>query len=449
MPSTSTFRVPKATITGPYGVRDPVVLPPHLRRGPRQRLRPVAQPQGPPGDLRLRAEGREVRRARPAPEDLRAARERRRHRLLVVPRLRLLPGPPGRSRRAEGPRGAPLARVGRLHDPRAGRHGVRRGDDGHPADGDRRDGRLPARPARRRGRRRADDDGGDREPAIALQRRDGTGQPGLLRGVRAAARRALGAIGRVLGRREQRRRDGCVRRAPGAAVHGRLRDARLRRRCRGRRPGDLAALGRRRRTTRSATRAPTWCGSRPGWRSTGSGRCRGAGSPTSARGCPSRCSPTGRRRRRRARRQRLDRDAAGAGDADADGAGGVRAARGLRPAVRRDRDGGREDPGCGAPGRPPGALPRAGPAAAAGGDPGRAGPGDRAVRSRPPRPATCSRCSTCSRPTSCWSPTAAATRRRRCGRSSAATRRCASSPPSAWGRWPATSSRSTGRPRSP
>jgi RNA polymerase sigma-70 factor (ECF subfamily) len=46
--------------------------------------------------------------------------------------------------------------------------------------------------------------------------------------------------------------------------------------------------------------------------------------------------------------------------------------------------------------------------------------------SRRRRPATCSRCSTCCRPMSCWSPTAAATRRPRSGRSSAATRRCAS-----------------------
>ena len=124
-PARSGSRRPRSR--GAYGAAIRVVLPPHLRGGPRQPLRPVAPPQGPPGDPRLRAEGGEVRRPRPAPQVLRAARQRRRHRLLVVPRLRLLPGPPGRPRRAEGPRGAPLARVGRVHHPRARRHGVRRG----------------------------------------------------------------------------------------------------------------------------------------------------------------------------------------------------------------------------------------------------------------------------------------------------------------------------------
>ena len=40
-----------------------------------------------------------------------------------------------------------------------------------------------------------------------------------------------------------------------------------------------------------ATSAPTSYGSSPGWRSTGCAPCRGGGSRTSARGCPSPCSP--------------------------------------------------------------------------------------------------------------------------------------------------------------
>ena len=53
---------------------------------------------------------------------------------------------------------------------------------------------------------------------------------------------------------------------PQPALHRRLRDARLRRRRRGRRAGDLAAVGRRRPRRRCATRAPTWSASSPGRR---------------------------------------------------------------------------------------------------------------------------------------------------------------------------------------
>ena len=71
-----------------------------------------------------------------------------------------------------------------------------------------------------------------------------------------------------------------------------------------------------------------------------------------------------RRRGRRARRERLDRDAHRARDARAGRAGGVRAARGVRRALRRDRRGGRQDAGRGPPDRPPGARARRRAAAA-------------------------------------------------------------------------------------
>ena len=77
---------------------------------------------------------------RPEPQVLRPARQRRRDRLLLVPRLRLLHGPQRRARPGQGARGAALARVRRLHAARARRPGVRRGDDRHAADRHRRDG---------------------------------------------------------------------------------------------------------------------------------------------------------------------------------------------------------------------------------------------------------------------------------------------------------------------
>ena len=51
----------------------------------------------------------EVEGARPAPQDVRRDGERRGDRLLVVPGLRLLPGPHQGPRRGQGPRGAALA----------------------------------------------------------------------------------------------------------------------------------------------------------------------------------------------------------------------------------------------------------------------------------------------------------------------------------------------------
>ena len=127
-----------------------------------------------------------------------------------------------------------------------------------------------------------------------------------------------------------------VRRPPQPAVHRRLRDARLGGRRRGRRAGDLAAVGRRgpagvrdpraylvRIITRQALdRLRTLA------------RRRGLRRPVAARAA---ADGARRGRGRRAGRERLDGDAAGAGDADADRAGGVRAARGVRPGVRRDR----------------------------------------------------------------------------------------------------------------
>ena len=80
----------------------------------------------------------------------------------------------------------------------------------------------------------------------------------------------------------------------------------------------------------------------------------------------------GRGRRRRARRERLDRDAHRARDADAHGARGVRAARGVRHAVRRDRRGGRQVRGRRTADRASGAGARRGAPAPDGGQSRRA-----------------------------------------------------------------------------
>ena len=66
-------------------------------------------------------------------------------RLLVVRRLRLLGQPPARAPTRPSWRRAALAGQRRLHRPGAPRPRVRRGDDRHPADRDRRDGRRAAR----------------------------------------------------------------------------------------------------------------------------------------------------------------------------------------------------------------------------------------------------------------------------------------------------------------
>ena len=71
---------------------------------------------------------------------------------------------------------------------------VRRGDELDPADRHRRDGRRPDRPARRTGRRRADPDGRAGEHALAVQLRGRAAEPGLLGRLRAAPRRTVGSV---------------------------------------------------------------------------------------------------------------------------------------------------------------------------------------------------------------------------------------------------------------
>ena len=152
-----------------------------------------------------------------------------------------------------------------------------------------------------------------------------------------------------------------VRRPAQPAVHRRLRDARLGRRRGGRPPGDLAALGRRRpRHGARPARVPGPDHDAPG--------ADPAAHAAPAQGVVRRpvvaravAHHARRRRGRRAGRQRLDGDAAGAGDAHPDRAGGVRAARGVRPGLRRDRGGRRQDTGGGPADRTPGAGPRRGP----------------------------------------------------------------------------------------
>ena len=133
----------------------------------------------------------------------------------------------------------------------------------------------------------------------------------------------------------------------------------------------------------------------------------------------------------------LDGDARGAGDAVAAGAHGVRAARGLRLLLRRDRGDRRPQPGGRAPARPPGAGARRRPPAAVRRRPGGAPGGDRTLPARDPvrRPR---RADGAARPRRrpCG-PTAAGRSRRRGGRSTAPTRS------------PASSSRSAPRPRRP
>ena len=115
-----------------------------------------------------------------------------------------------------------------------------------------------------------------------------------------------------------------------------------------------------------------------------------------------------RGRGRRARRERLDRDAHRARDARPGRARGVRAARGLRHAIRRDRGGRRQERGRGAADRPPRARARRRAQTAHVGEPRRAARRRWSGSERRSQPATSRACSTYSRPTWCWWPTAAA-----------------------------------------
>ena len=123
---------------------------------------------------------------------------------------------------------------------------------------------------------------------------------------------------------------------PQPAVHRRLRDARLRGRRRGRRAGDLAAVGRHRRGRPQRGARPS-CVPRPDRHPAGAepvafgvppagGLHRGVVAGAAA-------DQPRRRRRRRIRRERVDRDAHRAGNARPGRARGVRAARGLRRAL--------------------------------------------------------------------------------------------------------------------
>ena len=213
-----------------------------------------------------------------------------------------------------------------------------------------------------------------------------------------------------------------VRRPPQPAVHRRLRDARLGRRRRGRAAGDLAAVGGRR--PRHGARPARLPG--PDHHPAGA---EPAAHARPAQGVLRRllaaraaAHRAGRGRGRRARRQRLDGDAAGAGDALADRAGRVRAARGVRPGLRRDRRGRRQEPGRGPPDRAPRPRARRRAPPARGRSPRRDPARARVRSSARSRPATCKACSTCSPPTSSSSATVAASRRRCCGRSWAPTR---------------------------
>ena len=255
--------------------------------------------------------------------------------------------------------------------------GVRRGDVGHATHGHRRDGRGAARGAGRGGDGRADDDDRDREPARSVQLGGRDPGAGLLRRVRDPHPRTS-PPSTTYGRTHERGPDDGHRRlrqAPEPAVHRRLRDARLGGRRRGRAPGDLAALGRGR-PRRGARRAGV---PRPDHHSP---LAQPPADPDAAAGDVRRpvaaravAHDARRGRRRRARRQRLDRDARRAGDADAHRARGVRAAGGLRRPVRRDRRRRRQVTGRGTSDRAPGPQPRRGPAAARAG--GAAGSGRR------------------------------------------------------------------------
>ena len=138
MPSTSTFRIPKAEITGLYGAMMKLFAKKMLG-GEFPDNGYVYFHHKPVLKAMMSFEGKVDKwdELDPNAQVLRAARQRRRHRLLVVPRLRLLQGAQRRARPRQGARGAALARVRRVHAAGARRAGVRRGDVRHAADRDR------------------------------------------------------------------------------------------------------------------------------------------------------------------------------------------------------------------------------------------------------------------------------------------------------------------------
>ena len=82
---------------------------------------------------------------------------------------------------------------------------------------------------------------------------------------------------------------GPVRHPPQPALHRRLRDARLRRRRRGRRPGDLAAVGRRRPRRGARPAGLPGPDRHPAGAQPAADAWRGGARSTSGSGCPSRC----------------------------------------------------------------------------------------------------------------------------------------------------------------
>ena len=256
----SSTRVPKAEITGVYGSI--------VKRMSRKMLGDVPEPAEVMWHNRkvlnfsfsARPQGPEVGPARPEPEVVRAHGGRRRWSAAVLPRPRLLPWPTTRDstrpRRARCPAGAsrtvftPLERDVMEYAEAMTQTPPTVTDE------------LSARLLEQLG-------------AAALVELTAVGRVGEhvharntalgieSQGFSKACALPLRTARRVRCRRHDRRP---VRHPPQPAVHRRLRDARLRRRRRGRGAGDLAAVGRRRPAPRCATRGPTWSGSSPGRR---------------------------------------------------------------------------------------------------------------------------------------------------------------------------------------
>ena len=188
---------------------------------------------------------------------------------------------------------------------------------------------------------RADHDGRRGEHPVAVQQRPRADQPGLQGPLRDPADAVRGRAAR----RDRRRP--CATRSTGTGgccspSPTRCSAASPTPRTSSRTPG---CAGRRPTGATSPTRAPTWCGSPPGWRSTGCGSARArresyvgpwlpepllTGAVPVASG-----TPPDPERRRRARRAGVAGRAGRPGDALPGRAGGLRPARGVRDAGRR------------------------------------------------------------------------------------------------------------------